>query len=98
MTFVPRGAIQFNQRKLDFRMTGEDRFFVRPRTEIRKQKAIDKTDSGVQQSAVACCAVIGNRTLKKVPDVVQLMAPSLNNIGHLLQGAIAYRSEEHTSE
>src|SRR5215472_8889256 len=88
MTFVPRGAIQFNQSKLDFRMTGEDRLFVRPETEIRKQKAVDKTDSGVQEGAIACCAVIGNRTLKKVAEVVQLMAPSLNFRGHAILSAV----------
>ena len=36
MTFVPRGAIQFNKGKLDFRMTGEERFFARPGTEIQQ--------------------------------------------------------------
>ena len=48
VTFISRGSIQFNKGKLNFRMTGEDRLFVRPGTEIRKQKAIDKMDSGFQ--------------------------------------------------
>ena len=63
VTLIPSCSIKFNKRKFDFGMARKDRFFLRSRTKVGKQKTIDKVNPGVHQSAIACGAVIGNGTL-----------------------------------
>ena len=51
-------------------MAREERFLVRPRTEVRKEEAVDEADASVQQSAVARGTVVSNGALDHVADVV----------------------------
>src|SRR5690242_13536932 len=70
VTLVSSSSIQFNEREFDLGMAGKNWFLVRPRTEVGKQETVDKADSCVQQGRIACGAIIGNRALQQVPDVV----------------------------
>ena len=89
VTFVPRGSVKLNECELHLRMAGEDRFLVGPRTEVRKEEAVDEADAGVQQSAVARGTVVGNGALDHVAEVVQLVAPPLNFRCHAVFGAVS---------
>src|SRR5215468_4287197 len=74
MTFIPSGSIKLNECELNLGMPRKNRLFVRPGTEVRKQETINESNSGVQQSAIPCCAIVGNSPLDHMADVVQLMA------------------------
>src|SRR2546423_14315887 len=70
-------------------MAGKERFLVRSRTKIGEQKFIDETNSRVEQRAVARRAVIGDRALQKMSDIVEFVTPLLRSGIHALRGVLA---------
>ncbi len=58
-------------------MTGENWFLIGSRAEIGQQVFVDEANAGVQQRAIAGRAIVRNRALNHVADVVKFMAPSL---------------------
>src|SRR5207253_8115521 len=77
MPLISVRAIKFDQRQFNFRMSREERLFVSSGTKTCEQVVIDKTNSGIEQRAIARRPIIRNRALYHVADVVELVAPSL---------------------
>src|SRR5580692_10152007 len=70
---VSRRAVQLDQCQFYFRMSRKNRLLIRPRPEIGQQIAVDKSNSRIKQSPIARPAIIGNRALDQVTEVVKLM-------------------------
>src|SRR5256885_46424 len=70
-------------------MAREQRFLVRPRTEIRKQEVIYKTDARVEQSAITGGAVVSDSALQEMTHVVKFVAPLLGSRLHSLRSMVA---------
>src|SRR5437899_12930866 len=70
-------------------MAGEQRFLVRPRTEIRKQEVIYKTDARVEQSAITGGAVVSDSALQEMTHVGKFVAPLLGSRLHSLRSMVA---------
>src|SRR4029077_15772644 len=63
VTLVSCRAVKLDERQFNLRMPGENRFFIGPRAKIGQKVAIDETDTGIEQRAIARRAIKRNRAL-----------------------------------
>ena len=89
MPLVAGHPVQLDQRQFHLRMPGHQRLFTRFWSIRRNQKLVHKTNSRIQQRAVACRAIIRSRTLQKVAYAIKFMAPLLRPRRHTIRGALA---------
>ena len=87
LPFVAGDAVELDQSKFDLRVPGDDRLLGRG-TVVRNQEVVHEADAGIQQSAVAGAAVIGNRGLQHVPETVEFVAGGLGLRRHAIGDAI----------
>ena len=89
LSLVTSDPVQLNETELDFGVSGNNRLLGRWAI-IRHQKIVHETDAGVEQSAVAGSAIVGDRSLQHMPNVVKFVAGGLCLREHALGLAVVH--------
>ena len=82
------GAIEFDQRHLDLRMPGDNPLLVWSRSEVGKQKTIDKPHGRVEQRAVSVGTIESDGALQHVADAIELVSGGLRVVLHAQRLAV----------
>src|SRR6202023_328939 len=69
-------------------MTGNDWLPVGSRTVVRHQETVDELGTGVEESRVPRRAIVGNRSLQHVAEVVEVVPDFLAARKHALRSAV----------
>ena len=78
----PRGAIELDERHLDFGVAGDNTHLIRTGAIVRNKEIVDEANAGIEKSLVARGAIVGDGSLKQMADAIELVPGGLGWILH----------------